>query len=145
MQVKYDDPDPIYLYAEGETQAMQDEAKAILGALDTAYPGHQWACRVYDGGFFIYNLDFPKNFGMNCKGKYATASELKRAVIMNAGEWLERANLKRGMHRHGEEVKRREGVPERFQPEPRKDPINVEALVNVGKEAAQENRIILGD
>jgi hypothetical protein len=137
--VKYDDPDPIYLYAEGETQAMQDEAKAILGALDTAYPGHAWAVRVYEGGRFIYNLDFPKNYGMNSKKKYATASEMKRDVIMNAGEWLERANLKRGMHRHGEEVKRLEGVPERFQPEPEKAPINVEALVTLGKQAAQEN------
>jgi hypothetical protein len=138
-EIKYDDPDPIYLYAEGETQAMQDEARSILGALDTAYPGHQWAVRVYEGGFFIYNLDFPKNWGMNCKKKFSTASELKRDVILNGGEWLERANLKRGMHRHGEVVQRLEGVPERFQPEQKKESINVEALVTLGKQAAQEN------
>ena len=142
---KYDDPDPIYLYAEGETKAMQDDARSILGSLDVAYPGHPWAVRVYDGGFFIYNLDFPYNWGMNCKKKYATASELKRDVIMNAGEWLERANLRRGAHRHGEQVARLEGIPERFQPVQEQKPIDIHALVAEGKKAAQEQKLIVPD
>lgn len=142
---KYDDAEPVYLYAEGETQAQRDDAKAILGALDTAYPGHPWAVRVYTGGFFIYNLDFPYNWGINCKKKHASASELKKDVIMNAGEWLERANLRRGMARSGEEIKRLEGVPERFQPEQRKKPIDVEAIVVAGKQVAEENKLILPD
>lgn len=143
--------DPIFLYKEGSTQAQEDEARWILEALDVAYPGHPWAVRVYGdstgGGFFIYHLDFPYNYGINCnkKTKIFSASELKRQVILMAGEWLERANLRRGRAVEGDELKRLEGVPERFQPEQRKKPIDVESLVVVGKEAAQENNLIVPD
>lgn len=129
-----------YLYKEGSTKAQEDEARDILGALDIAYPGHPWACRVYDGGFFIYNLDFPSNWGMNHKGTYASASLMKKDVIMKAGEWLERAGLARGYNR-GDEVKRLEGIPEKFQPVQEKKPVDLEALANVGKQAIQEQAI----
>lgn len=105
------------LYKEGETQAQIDEAHAIIEALDCAYPGHPWAVRVYEGGFFIRHLDFPSNWGMNCRNptKFYSASSLKREVIRMAGEWLERANLKRGKWDETP-VKKLEGVPDRFQP-----------------------------
>jgi len=103
-------------YKEGETQAQIDEAKSILEALDTAYPGHPWGVRVYDGGFFIRHLDFPSNWGMNCRGTYASASLMKRDVIMRAGEWLERAGLPRGVGDGEQEIVKVEGVPDKWQP-----------------------------
>lgn len=107
----------VTLFEEGATQAQKDEAHTILGALDIAYPGHPWAVRVYDGGFFIRHLDFPSNYGMNAKFKDSgySASALKRDVIMKAGEWLERANLARGRS-NGDGIVRVDGVPDKYQP-----------------------------
>lgn len=102
---------------EGATQAQVDEARQIIEVLSMAYPNHPWAVRVYDGGFFIQHMDFDPKWGMNCKVKdFAySASQMKREIIMKAGEWLERANLKRGF---GDEspIKHVEGVPEKYQP-----------------------------
>lgn len=105
------------LFSEGATKAQEDEANGILDALSTAYPGYPWAVRVYDGGFFIRNLLFPKNWGMNCHYKKFgySASAMKRDIILKAGEWLERANLKRGRNNE-DEIERLEGAPEKDQP-----------------------------
>jgi hypothetical protein len=109
------------MYSEGATQAQIDLAKGILEALEVAYPAHPWAVRVYGdstgGGFFIRHLDFPSNWGMNCRQgtRQYSASALKKEVILMAGEWLERAGLKRGAW-DGESIKRVEGVPEKYQP-----------------------------
>ena len=105
------------IYAEGATQAQEDEARDILDVLTLAYPGHPWGVRVYEGGFFIRHLDFPSNWGMNCKSRNFAhdAAVLKREIIMKAGEWLERANLRRGRS-NGDEIGRVEGVPEKYQP-----------------------------
>lgn len=105
------------LYEEGATQSQRDDAHSILESLTTAYPGHPWAVRVYDGGFFIRHLDFPSNWGMNCKSKNIySASQMKKEVILMAGEWLERANLKRGRW-DDTPIKRVDGVPEKYQPD----------------------------
>lgn len=105
-------------YKEGATQSQEDEAKWIIEALDAAYPDHPWMVRVYDGGFFIRHMNMPSNWGMNCKGQYATASLLKKDVIQKAGEFLERAGLRRGKWDWEEDIKRVDGVPEKWQPEP---------------------------
>ena len=106
------------LYQEGATQAQIDEAHVILEVLCFAYPGHPWAVSVYDGGFFIRNLKFPKNWGMNCHTRNVDhdAAVMKREIILMAGEWLERAGMKRGRHDADQEIKRLEGVPEKYQP-----------------------------
>lgn len=118
------------LYSEGATKAQEDEANSILEVLTQYYPGHPWAVRVYDGGFFIRHLDFPKNWGMNYKGPESvySSSAMKRKIIMLAGEWLERANFKRGPNLHEEPLGRVEGVPEKDQPF-RKTPENVEVVI----------------
>ena len=105
------------LWKEGATQAQEDEANMILEVLTFAYPGHPWGVRVYDGGFFIRHLDFDANYGMNCKykGSYS-ASSLKKQIIFMAGEWLERAGLRRGKWEEDGSIKSVEGVPLRFQP-----------------------------
>lgn len=122
------------LWKEGETQAQIDEANSILEALDSAYPDHPWGVRVYPGGFFIRHLDFPANWGMNCKGNYASASLMKRDVILMAGEFLERAGLPRRRWDPESEIQRVEGVPEKFQPTPHPQEIekmkkNFEAVI----------------
>lgn len=112
------------LFSEGATKAQEAEADSILEALTIAYPGHPWAVRVYEGGFFIRHLAFPSNWGMSCKYKKFgfSASALKREVIMKAGEWLERAGLARG-RATDDEIVWVEGVPERYQPPKEKPPI----------------------
>ena len=105
------------LYTEGMTDLQEKEAQAILEVLTFAYPGHPWSVRVYDGGFFIRHLDFPGNYGMNCRTatKVYSASAWKRQIILMAGEWLERADLVRG--RSDDTVaKFVEGVPLKDQP-----------------------------
>ncbi len=96
----------------------------ILEVLTTIYPGHPWAVRVYDGGFFIRHLDFPSQWGMNCKYRDFAhdAAVLKREIILKAGEWLERANMKRGRYDADQPAYRVEGVPERFQPPEFREP-----------------------
>jgi len=95
----------------------------ILGALTDAYPSYPWAVRVYDGGFFIRNLMFPANYGMNFLYKTFgySASAMKREIIMMAGEWLERANLRRGRNINEDEIEYLEGAPDKYQP--KKPPI----------------------
>ena len=73
---------------------------------------------MYEGGFFIKNMDFPYNWGMNAKFKSFghDAAVLKRQVIRMAGEWLERANLKRGRSNE-DPIKHFEGIPDKYQPD----------------------------
>ena len=106
------------LYKEGATQAQEDQAHQILEALDLAYPGHPWWVHVYDGGFAIKNMAAEVPFGMRCKGNHASASEMKRDIILKAGELLERMGFARGRYDIEQEIQRVEGIPEKFQPVP---------------------------
>ena len=105
------------LFSEGATKLQESEAEGIIAVLTMAYPNYPWAVRVYDGGFFIRNLDFPENFGMNCKYKNFgySASAMKREIVMMAGEWLERAHLRRGVNNE-DAIEVLEGIPDKYQP-----------------------------
>lgn len=105
------------LYSEGATKAQESEAEGIIAVLTAAYPNYPWAVRVYDGGFFIRNLDYPEGWGMNFKYKDVgySASYMKRQIILMAGEWLERANLIRG-YNNEDEIQVIEGLPDKYQP-----------------------------
>ncbi len=105
------------LFSEGATKAQEDEAEGILAVLTSVYPNYPWAVRVYDGGFFIRHLEAPAGFGMNCKYKNVAydAAVMKREIIMFAGEFLERCNLKRGRG-NDDEIQYVHGVPEKYQP-----------------------------
>jgi len=107
------------LYTEGSTEAQASEAEKIMHILTTCYPGHPWAVRVENGIIFIRHLAHGSNWGMNLKTKEVDydAAVLRKKIVMLAGEWLERAGLKRGRD-EGAEGYRVEGVPERFQPKP---------------------------
>ena len=87
--------------------AQYDEAKAILEALDIAYPGHPWSVEISGDGtggrVFIRHLAFEGNWGMNIRhtkndNAFYSSSAFKREVILKAGEWLERAGLARGRY-----------------------------------------------
>ena len=103
------------VHTEGMTDAQEFEARDIVNILSMAYPGHPWAVRVYDGGLFIKHLAFDGNWGMNLKFNDFShdAAVLRRDVIRNAGEWLERAGLARGRYDADQEVGKVEGVPEK--------------------------------
>lgn len=134
------------LFSEGATKAQEAEANAILDALTTAYPGHPWGVRVYDGGFFIRHLDFPANWGMNAKYKKFgySASALKREVIMMAGEWLERARLRRDAPPQ-DPIGRVEGVPEKWQPVEAKPAIDMDAVVKNEMRDKPRPQVLRGD
>lgn len=105
----------MYIWAEGDTPALEEEAqKMAFGILAEAYPGYNWWVRAYKGGFFIREMSFPDNWGMNFPraNSIYSASEYKKKVVMLAGEWLERANLIRGKSR-GDEEYQVEGVKEK--------------------------------
>ena len=99
------------------TDMQQKEADEIVGLLDTCYPGHPWAVRVYGGCIFIRHLQFGSNWGMNIKVKDVQhdAAVQKRTIVRLAGEWLERAGMRRGRYDVEQPDYRVEGVPERFQ------------------------------
>jgi hypothetical protein len=101
----------------GDTPTQEEEGRQILTILWWAYPGHPWFVRVYNGGFFIRHLDFTSGWGMNVKLKDVfSASQMKREIIMKAGEWLDRAGIPRGRYDSDTPSYRVEGVPEKFQP-----------------------------
>lgn len=108
----------MYIYTEGDTPALEQEAQWIaFEVLAPAYPGHNFSVRAYPGGFFIRDLRFPHTWGMNCPkaNELYSASSYKKKVVMMYGEWLERANQKRGLMEEGQEIQHVEGVPDKYQ------------------------------
>ena len=105
------------LHTEGENNLAHGEAVGIMELLTTAYPGHPWGVRVAGGVIFIRYMNpmMSGNWGMVIKRKDVDhdAEKLKRDVIRAAGEWLERAGLKRGRS-DDSEIERVEGVPEKY-------------------------------
>lgn len=107
------------LYTEGGSDSQHSDAHKVMELLTVAYPGHPWAVRVDQGVIFIRYLDpaLGGNWGMVLKiGDVShDAAVLKKRVITLAGEWLERAGLKRGRE-NGDMIMKVEGLPEKHQP-----------------------------
>lgn len=98
-----------------DTEHTADEAMAehMLADLCQAYPGHAWFVVIRGGIVHIKDLDLNDKWGMclhysQIKGD---AKERKRDVLRAAGEFLERANLKRGWN-EGKRVTKVEGIPD---------------------------------
>ena len=108
------------VYAEGDTPSLEEEAQAVLfDILLPAYPNHPWSVRSYPNGIFIGYLDFPTNWGMNIPRiatKAYSASALQKLIVMRAGEWLERAHMRRGAGDGDQTIGKVEGVPASEQP-----------------------------
>lgn len=104
------------VFVEWDDDNLEEDAKWIMfGVLCPAYPGHPWWVRAYKGGFYIGRLDFPDHWVMNVPTytKIYSASDYKKRIVMNAGEFLERGNMLRGRLREGDEMTKVEGVPEK--------------------------------
>lgn len=108
----------VTLCYEGDNRREEADAKTVLDILCEVYPLYPWAVSMRGGIFFIRHLDFPHNWGMVVKfaDVQHDAAVLKREIIMKAGEWLERANLRRGVA-NDDPIGRVEGVPEKYQPQ----------------------------
>lgn len=119
------------LFSEGANPAQMSEAEKVLAILCQAYPGHPWAVRVDEGIIFIRHLELGNGWGMNIKTREVDhdAAVLKRKVILYAGEWLERAGLKRGRE-NGDEIIRVEGLPDKYQPPGQKPALSAEAYAH---------------
>lgn len=97
-----------------EHQADEPMAAQMVFDLCQAYPGHGWFVVIKGGIVHVKDLDLNDKWGMclhysQVKGD---AKDRKRDVLRAAGEFLERANLKRGAAT-GQVVRHIEGVPDR--------------------------------
>ena len=101
---------------EFENALGQAKAKEALEILMEAYPGYSWKVDVKGGVCFIRLLDVRLlgNWGMNLKLKDIDhdAAVFKRKVKFAAGEFLDRANLRRSWN-DGTKLTKVDGVPER--------------------------------
>lgn len=99
-----------------DTEHQSDEgmAEQILADLCQTYPGHAWFVSIKGGILHIKNLDWNEKWGMALHYSQikADAQDRKRQVIRAAGEFLERANVRRGM-KEDTTVKRIDGVPDK--------------------------------
>jgi hypothetical protein len=99
-----------------DTEHTADEAMAgqMVHDLCAAYPGHGWFVVIRGGIVHVKDLDLNDKWGMalhysQIKGD---ANDRKRDVLRSAGEFLERARLKRGA-KTAQTVRHIEGVPDR--------------------------------
>ena len=132
-------------YYGGDTTDLEEGAKQILHIVMTCYPGHNVKVWGYNSGvYFITHLDFEQvggNWGMALKGRqFFSASHMQSEVVRKFGEWLERANLRRGKATDDEIVKV-EGVPDKNHANAPKKELDVEKLIDAGKKYAQENQL----
>lgn len=96
-------------------------AQNALAALMKTYPGYSWFVEVRGGLLMIRNAD------IDYRGRYCMVrklgqvqhdyGKLVREVVHAAGEYLERANLRRGTKRADERVSALEGA-EKWTPTP---------------------------
>lgn len=100
-----------------DTEHDSDEtlAREILGYVLAAYPGHGWYVVIRGGVVQVKDLDINPNWGMvlHYTQMKDDATERKRQVVRAAGEFLERANLKRGAMVEGQVVHAVEGIPQK--------------------------------
>jgi hypothetical protein len=87
-------------------------AEGIVRDIVEAYPGHGWFVTIKGGVIHVKDLDLNEKWGMclhysQIKGD---AADRKKQVTRAAGEFLERANLKRG-GKTEQTVTSIEGVP----------------------------------
>lgn len=89
-------------------------AKDALRALVDHYPGHDWNILVRGGVWHVKALNIHPNWGM-CQ-HYASikgdAKDRVRVLVRAAGEFLERANLRRGARTQAD-PRAVEGIPDK--------------------------------
>lgn len=100
---------------EHDCEHATDEPMAAQMVFDlwSAYPGHCWSVTIKGGLVIIRNLEWSQSWGMNIPYSKLSgdAQDRKRQVIMAAGEFLERANMRRGAK--AKDVAHIEGIPDK--------------------------------
>jgi hypothetical protein len=94
-----------------EHQADEGMAKEAIQTLVAHYPGHDWHVTIKGGIMHVKALNIHHQWGMCAHYRQIKhdANERKREIVMKAGEFLERANLKRGAY-EGQRVAAVEGI-----------------------------------
>jgi len=99
-----------------DTEHTRDEpmAEQILADLVATYPGHAWFVIIKGGILHIKDMDLNDKWGMclHYSRIKDDAKERKHQVMMAAGEFLERANLRRGRKTDDVALKV-EGIPDK--------------------------------
>lgn len=103
------------------TNSERTIAQNAVQALVRAYPGYSWFVEVRNGLLMIRCAE------LDYRGRYCMVRKLSqvqhdygrlvREVVHAAGEYLERANMRRGTRRDGETAVTLEGAP-KFTPTP---------------------------
>ena len=99
-----------------DTEKEHDLAKQAMQVLNEHYPGWKWWVLVKGGIIQIKIRDFSGKWGMVRKlgDIQHDALRFKRNIIFAAGEFLERAHLRRtGWHDAIHDVKKVEGIPQK--------------------------------
>lgn len=124
-------------YYGGDSKDLVEASAQILHILMTVYPGHNVKVYGHPGVFHITHLDFEQtggNWGMALKsGRFYSSSHMQSEVVRKFGEWLERANLRRGAA-NGDEIIKVEGVPDKNHANRPKTEIDIETLIDKGKQ-----------
>lgn len=98
-----------------DTEHDSDEAiaKSIVHTLCESYPGHGWFVVIRGGVVHVKNLHWNDKWGMclHYTQMKDDATERKKHVIRAAGEFLERARVKRGA-KDETRVRHIEGIPD---------------------------------
>jgi hypothetical protein len=99
-----------------ETEKDTDAPMAadMVNSLSTAYPGHDWFVLIRGGIVQVKLMDINPVWGMVIPYNKVKGDALarKKDVIRAGGEFLERANLKRGAKEY-REVLHVEGIPDK--------------------------------
>lgn len=100
-----------YCITESADERNLPMCKEIGEAICAAYPGYTWHIRIDGGMLIIKNTSISTEWAMARKYSEIAhdAGKRKRDVVMAAGEFLEAANLRRGLAREGETAKSLEG------------------------------------
>ena len=87
-------------------------ARDAMTALCEAYPGHPWHVDARGGVLIIKHMRMSPKWGMvlRLENVHHDAAVLKRRAVLLAGEFLERANTKRGRDEDNE-IWSVEGIP----------------------------------
>lgn len=98
-----------------DTEHERDEGMAseMLRCLVDAYPGHGWFIVIRGGIVQVKDLEISDKWAMALHYSQVAndAMTRKRQILRSAGEWLERANQRRG--RKESRITHLEGIPDK--------------------------------
>lgn len=101
-----------------DTEHERDDgmARQMLHDLVQSYPGHDWHVLIRGGVVQVKIVDINPHWGMvlHYNAIKSDAMERKRDLLRSAGEFLERARLKRGAKQDVAPTVAVEGIPDKY-------------------------------